>query len=500
LVGALLVLLGITVSGCRVPSRPDAALVHVVILHTNDVHGQVLPAAAPEAGAPAVGGLARLAACIRELRATEPDLVVVDAGDWSQGTPEGALDSGSPFLEALDAVGYDAMCIGNHDLDHGIATLVGQLSRTGLPAILSNVRELDGSRVAWAQPWRIVEVRGVRIALVGLLTTATPEITHPDALGLRFEDPALAWSRAREELAGAADVLIPIAHLGLSEARALARAHPDIELLISGHSHDALPEGLREGSTLIAQAGSKAAFVGRVDLWISDHGVVEVRAQLLPLTEDPKPEQRVPEVEAACEHLEQRSSERLAQRVGILAAPATRLKTLGSSSAGNWICDAMLRRTGADVALHNKGGARSDLAPGPLTRRDIYQFLPFENELVVMTLSGRELEACVRRAVEVTLHKGLDYAGMTVFVRRESEEVVRLARIEIGGLPLECEREYRVATSSYLAGGGSGLVELEHGANQRTIPVQLRDLMVEELVAGYATPSEEQRVIVIEEP
>jgi 2',3'-cyclic-nucleotide 2'-phosphodiesterase (5'-nucleotidase family) len=159
--------------GVARPTEP----VHFVILHTNDVHGQVLQRKATwldKQNPPMVGGLERLAAEVSAERRQAEDegaqVIVVDAGDWYQGTPEGVLDHGRAFLEALALVGYDALCIGNHDLDHGLANLKRILAASRLPAVVANVRAAGGERADWAPPWRIVKRAGLSVALVGLLT------------------------------------------------------------------------------------------------------------------------------------------------------------------------------------------------------------------------------------------------------------------------------------------------------------------------------------------
>src|SRR5688572_28862455 len=199
------------------PSAPTPAReVRFVVLHTNDVHGQALTRKATwidREKPPQVGGLARAAAYVNavreETRREGQELLVVDAGDWYQGTPEGLVDHGLPFVEALAEIRYDALCVGNHELDRGLPNLLRILHATSVPAICANLHPKGRpERVDWVAPWRIVERAGVRIALVGLLTTSTPDITHADAKQLDFRPPAEELRAVERELAGQADWIL----------------------------------------------------------------------------------------------------------------------------------------------------------------------------------------------------------------------------------------------------------------------------------------------------
>ena len=460
--------------------------IRLVIFHTNDMHGQCMPLPAPwidREKPPRAGGIARLTGRIAAERRAEPDAVLVDGGDWFRGTPEGAIEDGLGFARIMARLGFDAVCVGNHELDHGLANLERLLAETRLPAVLANVRNPATERgLEGTTPWRIVERRGVRIAFVGLITLVTPDITHADARRLVFEPPAAAWDRACRELAGKADLIVPLTHLPVDEARELARARPDIPLIISAHDHKRLEQGVREGSTLIVQNGAKAVSLGRIDLVLDGDSkrVRKSEARLIDLLESSEA-LADPALAAACEELIAKTSKRMDEVVGSLADDCERGSHRLSSPQGNWICDAMLRASGAQAAIQNKGGTRCDLARGPLTRRHLFELLPFENTVVSMSLTGEALEALVRRGIEDTRHRGLDVGGMAVHVRQKPDGALLLDRIEIDGKPLDARRSYRVATSSYLAGGEGGYVEFRSGTERREIPILMREMMEDDV-------------------
>lgn len=498
-----LLLLALVCAGGPPQRASDEAPLRVVVLHTNDVHGQLLPLASD--GGPR-GGLLRLAEAVRAERAraeAEGALVLVlDAGDWSQGTPEGRVRGGAPFLGALAAIGYDAMCIGNHELDAGRAALEALLERVRPPAVLANVRDPGtGERVGWAPPWRVVERGGLRVAVVGLLAETTPSMTHADAGALVFEDPLEALDRTLAELQDErVDLVVPLTHLGLLEDERLARAHPELPLVVGGHSHTFLPHGRNVGPTRVVQAGQKAQVLGKAELWLerSSGKVVRSRAELveLPAGDEALADaaRALPALAARCAELERETGESWERVVGRLAAPLERTREARSSSAGNLLADVLRAHAGADVALHNKGGLRRELAAGPVTARDLFELLPFDNTVSVLALSGAELERLLHHAVDERRALGIEVSGATLALARDRGRL-RLERILVGGAALEPERAYRLATNSFVAGGGDDLVPAELRARAADTGVLLRDALEQAFAAaGELVPTDENRM------
>lgn len=500
LAGLLLgVLFALGCTLCLAPSlcaqaAPERAPIHLVIFHTNDIHGQVLSRKATwlsKESPPEIGGLPRLAAKLAQLRAAEPQSILVDAGDWYQGTPEGSIDCGLPFVQALAQLRFDAMCIGNHEFDHGVANVERLVREARLPAILANVRvRKAGARLPFAKPWILIERHGVRIALVGLLTTSTPEITSPEVRPFEFATASEEMERVRKEIGDQADLIVPVGHLAVEESKVLAQNDRKLALIVSGHSHTYLKQGVREGECLIVQSGSKASALGRVDLWLDPGTFAPLRsqAQLIDLLDDPKApasvDASVVAIRAACDVLAKSASAALETVVGELAQPLSRTVEHGCSTPGSWIADALRRRMKSDIGVHNRGGTRCDLEAGPVTRRHLFELLPFDNDAVAMDLSGEQVLSLARRSIEETKHIGLDFSGLTLFVRRQADNTFRLARIEVGGRALDPKATYRVATNSFLSTGGDGAVEFQAGKARVEDPALLREVMEEEF-AGH---------------
>jgi 5'-nucleotidase / UDP-sugar diphosphatase len=481
--------------------RPES--LHVVVLHTNDLHGQVMPRLATwikdREPPPDSGGLARVAAAIqgarREAEARGAIVFTVDAGDWFQGTPEGGLDRGRAFLSAMNQIDYDAMAVGNHEFDHGLEVLVELLAAVKPPALLANATPVEGDYLAGTQPYVIIERGGLKVAIVGFCALSTPSMSHPSARQLVWRRPAGVLARLRRELEGQVDWVLPLTHIGVGDDRDLARAHPDLPLIVGGHSHSLLRRGVREGETLIVQAGGKGSVVGRVDLWLDPDtkAVLESRASLIELLDEPPTRDRVTAVEAACEAMLERSEVEMARVVGRLSAELPRgFDPFTTAPSGNLVTDAMRAHTGADVAIQNRGGLRTNLAEGEVTYRELFQLLPFENHLVTVTLTGDELIELMRGSVEGRGGRGLEFSGMLIELERE-EGRPTLARVLVAGKPVKSSRDYTVTANSFIADGGGGYRVLTRAKDRRPDPILLRNVLAEYFDGRTLTPPTESR-------
>jgi len=489
------------------PPSAERAERHLVVFHTNDIHGQVLPRPATWLKdvdpLPSSGGLPRLAARLNELvREAEAEgslVVVCDGGDWFQGTPEGQVDDGRAFLTALAAVGHDAAVLGNHEFDHGVDVLLEHLAAVDMPAMLANVRMPDGTQLAGTRDHIIVERGGMRVAFVGLLTTGTPSITHASTRELLWDEPAAALTRVREELGEQVDLVIPVTHIGIEYDRELARAHADLPLIVGGHSHTFLRKGVREGRTLIVQAGAKASVIGRADLWFDDDGqVVRSEAGHVDLYAEPGAEFRNERVDALCAELTEQAAGRMEEVVGVLGGPlrVTR-RELENGSAGNFITDLMRERTGAAIAIHNRGGIRTALPEGVVTRRDLFMMLPFSNHLETMTLDGATVTGLFRQSIEAERRGSLEFSGVTLEVRL-AEGKPKLVRVLLeSGEELRADAQVRLTTNSYLAGGGDGWEVLASFKEREVDFLLLRDMLEVGFDGGARTPSAERRYRVL---
>lgn len=473
--------------------RPaPAEELHLVVLHTNDMHGQVVPLLATWRKdfdtPPPTGGLVRVAQYFTdvraEVRAEGGDVLVLDAGDWYQGTPEGALDKGLGILKALEQMGYDAMAVGNHEFDHGVEHFEGMLAEVDLPALLANARTKSGSTLPGTGEYMVFERLGLRIGVVGMCSDHTPQMSHPSTRDLEWESPASSFARvtkAAQEAGEEVDWWIPLTHCGVDSDEETAAAHPGLDLIVGGHSHTVLSRGKQAGRTLIVQAGSKARSVGRVDLWFDGetHALLRGKAQLVDLLKEAPETEANQELRDLCQSMQERSAERMNEVVGELAVELSKDgSAYRSSLAGNLITDVMRARTGADVAIHNRGGIRAALEAGEVTRRDLFRILPFDNSLETLTMTGGQLADLLSRSIEGRGRSGLEFSGIVAEVRRGPNAPV-VVGFEVGGAALDREATYRVTTNNFLANGGDAYREFMLASKRESDPILQRDLLAD---------------------
>lgn len=225
------------------PRRQAPALLRIV--HTNDHHGHLDPVLVDGA---LQGGMARRSTVVAELRADsaarQEPMLLLDAGDTFQGTAFVERYQGMADLELYNALGYDAVTVGNHEFDHGDAFLANIAAGASFPLLSANIRIAATSPLAGkVVPWTIVERDGLRVGIFGLTTPETAWLSTPGP-GVSFDDPKAAAERAVAELQiRGVNVIVALVHLGMSEEVKLLQAVPGIDVMLGGHSHTLLPDG-----------------------------------------------------------------------------------------------------------------------------------------------------------------------------------------------------------------------------------------------------------------
>lgn len=467
---ALAMLLALVATAAHAEER------RLTIVHTNDLHGHLLPGPdylVPGEPKPALGGAAAIAAfaAAEKARAEKEGagFLLLDAGDFYHGAPEGDSTEGVAIVEVMGLMGYTAAALGNHELAYGVESLKKLCAKAPFPILAANVLEevdapADGGgggagegdgppkkverRPSYLKPYLIVETGGLKVGVVGLVTDATPRLNLPEhTAGLKFQRPDAALRAVLPEVRRQVDLVILVTHLGSEDDLALA-ADPQVDgvaLIVGGHDHVVLEPAPLVNETLVVQAGEHGRRVGVVSLVFDTEKrrVVGREAHLVNLPAG------TPQAPAVVEAVEKRRIADLDVPIAECREPIAR-SYRGESPAGDLVCDALREALAADIAILNHTTVRGGFARGPVTKRDVYACVPFQNKLVRLELTGRELVDLLEAAL-AAMDPNLEVSGIEVRYDPTKPRLQRAVEVRVGGRPVDYDRAYKVATTDFFA-------------------------------------------------
>ena len=468
-------------------------------------------------------GLARVATAVRAIRAEGRPTLLLDSGDTIEGTPVEALvfhgaipDHGDPIIRAMNLLRYDAMAVGNHEFNFGFERLEKSRREARFPWLSANIVGQEG-KPAFA-PYVVREISGARIGVLGLTTKNIPFWESPGHIAsVKFLDTVETAKRYVPILRGRekCDVVIVITHQGFerdlqtgkedgssaeNQAHAIAMEVPGIDLLLTGHTHKSI-EPRRLGQAWISQPGRYGNTLTRFDLTLSKEGgrwkIAAIEGKNLSMkTVTPDPElvaAVAPEHEAA--------SKILGETVAKLEKPVSaRGARTGDTALLDWLHAVQREQGRADLSFASLlPGSMPEWPVGPLTVAQIWQFYPYENTLVTVRATGRQvrtaLEAAGRCISGVVVQdeklvwqrnpavwgyncdtlEGAEYALDPT--RPEGNRVLFVKR---DGRPMRDEDSFTVAINSYRAAGGGGYAVWRDCPRVSESSKALHDLLIED--------------------
>ena len=251
----------------------------LVILHTNDTHSQITPQVSGDGKG--LGGYERREAYINKVRQEHDNVLLVDAGDFSQGSPYFSLYKGDVEIELLNALGYDVVSLGNHEFDNGQQELARRIDNAEFDVVCANYDFTASPLNGKVKPYTIIEKAGKRIGFIGLLINIKGVVSAKYQDGAIYKHPVKIMNNIALELKNEkrCDLVIVLSHCGFSKGSAsnpgdeyLAAQSENVDIIIGGHSHTNLKDKVIVKSKLgkdvmIVQDGEKGEYVGRIDLW-----------------------------------------------------------------------------------------------------------------------------------------------------------------------------------------------------------------------------------------
>ena len=486
----------------------------ITIMHTNDTHSH------HEAqGRSGDGGAARQAAVVNDIRAEAENSLLLDAGDRFTGTLFHKYYAGEDNIEVMNALGYDAMALGNHEFDNGLEVLERFVSGVNFPVLSANTDFGTLETLASAVPGStVLEVGGEKVGVIGLVTAETPEITinfsNKDEITWSA-NYATAVNRETAKLkADGINKIILVTHIGLGLDKEVAANTTDIDVIVGGHSHTVISSIFKEGGdteyplqvenadgdpVYIVQAGDRDRYLGRLDLEFDGEGLVtDVGGDLILLGKHITPD---PAVQAMVEKLAKPVDELRNTVVALEDGTAVVSNQLMSNKScregecliGDLLTDAMRDETGSDFAITNGGGIRADIDEGEVTVGEVLTVLPFGNTIATLKLSGAQIAASLEHGVGRVGGKGgtgrfPQVSGLRYEFDSALEPGSRLKRVEVadsngGYAPIDEGKMYTVATNNFMRTGGDGYEIFEKDAKEyydygRPLEEALMDYMI----------------------
>lgn len=241
----------------------------LVVIHTNDTHSQIEPFTYK--ADTNVGGFLRRDAFIREARRQHPNLLLLDAGDYSQGTPYFNMFKGYTEVHLMNAMGYDAATLGNHEFDNGCAALAKRLKKAKYVTVCANYDFYNKNLSKVVKKYTIVEKDGLKIGIFGLTVDVSALVAPSISKNLVYHDPVEPAKKVVAELKSqGCDLIVCLSHLGVDQDMVndfnIAEAVPDIDMIIGGHTHKEFPQPKQLGNTRIYQMAGKGKCLGMITI------------------------------------------------------------------------------------------------------------------------------------------------------------------------------------------------------------------------------------------
>ena len=475
-------------------------VVHFTVLHTNDHHGRFWKNRDGEYGMAARKTV--VDAIRREVAQAGGTSLLLDGGDVNTGVPESDLQDAVPDFKGMNLLGYDAMAVGNHEFDKSPFILKMQREMAQFPMLSANIYR-QGERLF--DPYKLFNVGGLRVAVMGLTTEDTQKMVHPDNVRqIEFRNPIQEAAKLVPELRKQADIVIAVTHMGHYQNGEhgtqapgdveMARAVKGIDLVVGGHTQN--PACMRaenvidrayvpggpckpdfQNGTWIVQAHEWGKYVGRADFEFRDGKLTLVKYALIPVNlkksevaADGKASlvTYTPEIAENQEMLallapfQEFGQQKLLVEVGSTDAKLEGDRAVVRSqptALGVMVATAMMQRTHADFAIVNAGGVRDSLPAGKLNYKDVLKVHPFGNTIVTVDMRGDEVLRYLNAAAAMTPGAGAfaQFAGIQLLI---SGGAVKEA--QIGSQAIDAAKTYRMAINNFMASGGDGYPKLSN--------------------------------------
>ncbi len=484
------------------------------ILYTNDLHSHFEPQIVPWADKTRkIGGFANIATLVKREKTANPNTVYFDAGDFFAGPYVSMLTKGEAVIDAMNYLGLDATCVGNHEFDYGWENALQQFPKAKFPLLNGNIFIKGTNKLHWNNPYIIKKVNGIRLGIIGLHGKFAFYDTTSDEMirGVEARDEEFYLRKYIKELKGKTDLIILLIHQGIPGTQSsegekdvvrnhakdieLAKNVPGVDLMITGHPHSGTPEPLVSNGTIIVSTDAYTIELGKLEITYN------------------KKTDKITNYKNHFNYLYDEEVEDDAEMVKVINKWKEKLKTItdeqvtntveplkrsyGEESVmGNMVADSILNAYPEyDFAVTNSGGLRQDIDAGSVTVGELISAFPFPNTIVQLEMKGTDMRKIFEHGAGLT-NGILQVSAGVEMVYDESKPIgKRIVKCNIKGIPLDDNKTYKVLTSNFLADGGDGFLVFKKTLSYKNTGVEMLQAMIKYLKKFETyTPKIEGRV------
>ena len=434
----------------------------VTTMSTSDIHGNMVPYT-PSGSKIEVGGSAKAAYIFKEIKKRNPNTLIIDGGDSPYNTDLANISLGKSSVDVMNAQGYDATVLGNHDFDYSFENLLSLAERAEYAMLSANTYWKDGVYPEQFKGYVIKEVAGVKVAIVGLTDDGSKATTHyTNTQDIDFHDQ---WEVGAEAIAKAdaeSDVVILLSHLH-NNNNVVPTKLEGIDMEIGG-GNDIFGRPTLIEETVVVNPGGVGTCVNQCNLNLKDGKLLGYTFNQIVLSAD------VPEDETVKAIVEKYQAELDAEMEVVIgqaandiawSSPLVRTK---ESALGNLAADALRDYCDADIAIQNGGGVRAGLTAGDVTVGDIFAMLPFDNKVTLVEVTGQTVWDALENGISgypATDGRFPQVSGLSYTFDGAKPAGERLISVTMeDGTPLDLNAWYKLACNDFMCGGGDGYTML----------------------------------------
>ena len=471
---------------------------NLTIIHTNDVHGRLKPV--DYDNKQDVGGFAARAKLIKKIKSQNKNVLVLDAGDIAQGTLFFKFFDGVPDMKLMSEVGYDAAELGNHEFDKGISGVEKIVESAKFPFLCANIRFLNDSELQKkVKPYIIKDYNGFKVAIIGIIANDLKTLIS-SSQNLEVLDSVEITKNIVKEINSKVDLIVVLSHSGFEEDIKIAKAVPEINVIVGGHSHTFLKKPYQvfhgKTSTLIVQDGEFGINLGDLDLKFENKNIEKYNYNSILVDGTDKDRFFEKKIAKLYRKIYLQSNQKIGEiKVSFEGEPSTRKQL---NKYGALINHSIKEKCPeAEIVFLNGGGIRSKKPwkAGDINLADVFEVYPFENLIVVADVKGSDLKSVLETSSRyfpesnagLLQSLGLEYNVNT----KENPQILsedglkiikegnKVSNIKINGKPLENDKYYKIAMNDFIFNGGNCYSQFKNAKNVRKTNIFVQNAIID---------------------